>query len=46
MSRVRHPRRRRPEQLGYTDVADYTLGKQDWIEAGLPTETGSVRVHS
>ncbi len=26
--------------LGYTDVRDYAEGKQDWIEAGLPTETG------
>lgn len=23
--------------LGYTDVADYHEGKQDWIDAGLPT---------
>ncbi len=26
-------------QLGYTNVFDYEAGKQDWIEAGLPTET-------
>lgn len=27
--------------LGYTNVADYEAGKQDWIEAGLPVESGS-----
>ena len=27
-------------QLGYTDVAVYAGGKQDWEEAGLPFETG------
>lgn len=27
--------------LGYTDVKDYHEGKQDWIEAGLPTESGA-----
>jgi len=26
--------------LGYTDVRDYAEGKQDWIDAGLPTERG------
>ncbi len=26
-------------ELGYADVRDYHEGKQDWIEAGLPTET-------
>lgn len=31
---------RRLEELGYTDVSDYALGKQAWIEAGLPTESG------
>lgn len=31
------------EQLGYQDVSDYELGKQDWIEAGLPVESGAVR---
>lgn len=36
---------RRLEQLGYTDVADYALGKQDWIEAGLATEAGAAAVH-
>ena len=24
--------------LGYTNVKDYKAGKQDWIDAGLPTE--------
>ena len=27
-------------ELGYTDVRKYTGGIQDWVEAGLPTETG------
>jgi rhodanese-related sulfurtransferase len=31
---------RRLEQLGYRHVYDYELGKQDWVEAGLPLETG------
>lgn len=31
---------RRLTQLGYTNVLDYEAGKQDWIEAGLPTEAG------
>jgi rhodanese-related sulfurtransferase len=26
--------------LGYSDVSVYTVGKQDWEEAGLPFETG------
>ena len=26
--------------LGYTDVRVYVDGKQDWIDAGLPVETG------
>ncbi|HKB81672.1 MAG TPA: rhodanese-like domain-containing protein [Burkholderiales bacterium] len=26
--------------LGYTDVAVYAAGKQDWEEAGLPFESG------
>lgn len=26
--------------IGYTNVRDYHEGKQDWIEAGLPTESG------
>ena len=25
-------------ELGYANVRDYHEGKQDWIEAGLPTE--------
>ena len=29
---------RRLDQLGYTDVAAYEGGKQDWIEAGLALE--------
>ncbi len=31
---------RRLVQLGYTNVFEYEEGKQDWIEAGLPTESG------
>lgn len=27
-------------QMGYTDVAVYAGGKQDWQEAGLPVERG------
>jgi len=27
--------------LGYGNVRKYAEGKQDWIEAGLPTERGS-----
>ena len=26
--------------LGYRDVRKYAEGLQDWVEAGLPTETG------
>ncbi|MEO6907354.1 MAG: rhodanese-like domain-containing protein [Abditibacteriaceae bacterium] len=26
------------EELGYTDLYEYEGGKQDWVEAGLPTE--------
>jgi len=26
--------------MGYTNVKDYGGGKSDWIEAGLPTESG------
>lgn len=33
---------RRLSQLGYENVRDYHEGKQDWMEAGLPTESGSV----
>ncbi len=28
------------KQLGYTNVRKYADGIQDWVEAGLPTETG------
>ena len=27
--------------VGYENASDYEGGKQDWIEAGLPVETGS-----
>ncbi len=27
--------------LGYTNVAEYVEGKKDWIDAGLPTESGA-----
>ncbi|WNV75640.1 rhodanese-like domain-containing protein [Geodermatophilus sp. DSM 44513] len=30
----------RLEQLGYTDVRKYAEGIADWVEAGLPVETG------
>ncbi len=30
---------RRLTDLGYTDVADYELGKEDWFAAGLPLES-------
>jgi rhodanese-related sulfurtransferase len=29
-------------ELGYQNVRDYDAGKQDWIEAGLPTESGAM----
>ncbi|HEX2050143.1 MAG TPA: rhodanese-like domain-containing protein [Actinomycetota bacterium] len=35
---------RRLVQLGYTQVYEYEAGKQDWIDAGLQTERGPVRV--
>lgn len=28
--------------MGYTNVAEYEEGKQDWIEAGLPIESDKV----
>lgn len=31
---------KRLEALGYGNVCDYEEGKQDWIRAGLPTESG------
>src|SRR5262245_38272392 len=27
------------DSLGYTNVAEYVEGKQEWVEAGLPLET-------
>ena len=33
---------RRLTELGYENVRDYDAGKQDWIEAGLPTESGAM----
>jgi rhodanese-related sulfurtransferase len=33
-------------ELGYTDVRDYHEGKQDWIEAGLPVESGGIHAHA
>ena len=35
---------RRLAALGYENVYDYEEGKQDWIEAGLSTESGAVRL--
>ena len=32
---------RRLISLGYENVRDYEEGKQDWIGAGLPTESGA-----
>ena len=26
--------------MGYTNVRDYEGGKQDWVNAGLPTQSG------
>lgn len=31
----------RLRQLGYQNVRKYAEGKQDWIEAGLPVESGA-----
>lgn len=36
---------RRLTQLGYANVFDYEGGKQDWLDAGLPTESGSPAHH-
>ena len=33
---------RRLVQLGYTDVREYEAGKEDWIAAGLPTESATI----
>ena len=30
--------------MGYTNVRAYEGGKQDWIEAGMPTEGGKIVV--
>jgi rhodanese-related sulfurtransferase len=30
------------DALGYTNVAEYVGGKQDWVEAGLPLEKSVV----
>lgn len=35
-----HVAANRLAQLGYTNVAAYGAGKQDWTEAGLPVERG------
>jgi rhodanese-related sulfurtransferase len=32
---------RRLVQLGYTDVRKYEAGKEDWISASLPVESGA-----
>ena len=32
---------RRLVQLGYADVYEYEAGKQDWVDAGLPVESGA-----
>ncbi len=37
---------RRLLRLGYTRVREYDEGKADWIEAGLPTESGPARVET
>jgi hypothetical protein len=29
--------------LGYENVTDYAAGKQDWLDAGLPTESGQLQ---
>ena len=35
---------RRLDALGYENVYDYEEGKQDWIEAGLSTESSAVKL--
>lgn len=30
------------DALGYTNIAEYVEGKQDWVEAGLPLEPTTV----
>ena len=32
---------RRLAELGYSNVRDYHEGKEDWVAAGLPTESGA-----
>src|ERR1700741_3029589 len=32
--------------LGYRNVSDYHEGKQDWIDAGLPVESGAPKSHA
>src|SRR5262245_21336638 len=32
------------DSLGYTNVAEYVEGKQDWVEAGLPLETSPLEI--
>lgn len=32
---------RRLAQLGYTDVREYEGGKEDWVGAGMPLESGA-----
>jgi rhodanese-related sulfurtransferase len=39
-----HIAAQRLTQLGYTDVAVYAGGKQDWEEGGLPFETAAAEV--
>lgn len=29
------------DKLGYTNVREYVEGKEDWVGAGLPTESGA-----
>lgn len=33
----------RLEKLGYTNVRKYRDGIQDWVDAGLPTESGALQ---
>ncbi|HEV2723284.1 MAG TPA: rhodanese-like domain-containing protein [Thermoleophilaceae bacterium] len=33
-------------RMGYTDVREYAEGKVDWVDAGLPTETGTALTHA
>ena len=35
---------RRLDAMDYENVYDYEDGKQDWIEAGLPTESGLAKL--